>query len=287
MSYTSPDKVFSLKGDRQAIIIDNQRYVGGVAWRQNMQTFDAAGFDWAPSSDFVLSYDYVWRVNRIFGSETFVPPFTDFKGDSHLINAKFKNLPVGTLTTYVYSLDLPNVATPGVFSSNTFGAHLTGDAFGDASFWLEYAHQVDAYGSPFSYAANYVHGYLSSPIFGLTGKIGHEYLGSDNGRAFQTPLGTNHAFNGFADAFLVTPAGGLNDFYASIGKKFDCGLGLTGFYHYFWDDGFDISRGQEIDVVATMPLGKGFTALAKGAFLWGQGAQPDVTRVSLEVNYKY
>ena len=258
MSYTSPDKVFSLKGDRQAIIIDNQRYVGGVAWRQNMQTFDAAGFDWAPSSDFVLSYDYVWRVNRIFGSETFVPPFTDFKGDSHLINAKFKNLPVGTLTTYVYSLDLPNVATPGVFSSNTFGAHLTGDAFGDASFWLEYAHQVDACG-----------------------------LGSDNGRAFQTPLGTNHAFNGFADAFLVTPAGGLNDFYASIGKKFDCGLGLTGFYHYFWDDGFDISRGQEIDVVATMPLGKGFTALAKGAFLWGQGAQPDVTRVSLEVNYKY
>ena len=31
---------------RQALVLDNARFVGNVAWRQNMQTFDAAQLRW-------------------------------------------------------------------------------------------------------------------------------------------------------------------------------------------------------------------------------------------------
>ncbi len=62
--------------------------------------------------------------------------------------------------------------------------------------------------------------------------VGYELLGSDDGvAAFQTPLATLHKFNGFADQFLVTPAGGLQDiyFYAKAGflPKGTSGLSRT------------------------------------------------------------
>ena len=42
-------------------------------------------------------------------------------------------------------------------------------------------------------------------------------LGSDGGvAAFQTPLATLHAFNGWADLFLTTPARGLRAWWASV-----------------------------------------------------------------------
>ena len=44
-------------------------------------------------------------------------------------------------------------------------------------------------------------------------------LGGDNGsgnRAFQTPLATKHAFQGWADQFLTTPADGIEDAYLGV-----------------------------------------------------------------------
>src|SRR3546814_3293516 len=37
--------------------------------------------------------------------------------------------------------------------------------------------------------------------------------------AFQTPLATLHAFNGWADRFLSTPGNGLEDIYVGVGGK--------------------------------------------------------------------
>ena len=52
---------------RQRILHDNQRFVGGVAWRQNEETFDgirALGF---LGDKLSLDLSYVNQVNRVFG----------------------------------------------------------------------------------------------------------------------------------------------------------------------------------------------------------------------------
>ena len=52
---------------RQRINLDNQRFVGGVAWRQNEQTYDGALLQLKPVEGLTLSYAYVDNVNSIFG----------------------------------------------------------------------------------------------------------------------------------------------------------------------------------------------------------------------------
>lgn len=288
VTYHTPDKEWALKAGRQAIDLGNQRYIGSVSWRQNQQTMDAAAVTWAPTKDLEVYYGYLWQANRIFGSDVIFAPQTDFKGQSHLFNATYKGLPFGKLTTYVYSLDLHNVA--GDTNSNTsFGAILTGP-LGDSgiTYYTELAHQVDSYENPADYSATYAHATLSKDLCeGLNATAGAEYLGSDNGIGYNFPLGTNHKFNGFADRFLATPAGGLTDLYLTLSTPLPCGVKLAGSYHYFEDDGFDVGLGQEVDLVASKDLGKGVSVLAKAARFWGQSGQPDTTRVSLELDYKF
>ena len=52
---------------RQRINLDNQRFVGGVAWRQNEQTYDGALLQLKPLTGLTLSYAYIDNINTIFG----------------------------------------------------------------------------------------------------------------------------------------------------------------------------------------------------------------------------
>ena len=54
----------------------------------------------------------------------------------------------------------------------------------------------------------------------MTARLGWEHLGGDGTHALQAPLGTLHAFDGWADKFLVTPANGLDDRYLGLGAAF-------------------------------------------------------------------
>ena len=287
-SYTTGDGAWAFKAGRQGINLDGQRFVGTVAWRQNMQTYDAASVTIKPIDELQVYYGYVWQVNRIFGSEVETPALTDFVGNSHLVNAQYTGLPIGKLTTYAYFLDLHNEAGD-IFSSNTFGFSLAGKLLDtDIGYYGEYAYQTDAFDSPLDYGAHYGHGSLSSTLIeGLTGTIGLEYLGADNGVGFRTPLATLHKFNGFADRFLVTPGTGLTDLYGSVAFKLPFGIGTSLGYHHFWDDDFGASLGNEVDVVLKKEVWKGAVLLAKGAFFQGESGQPDVTRATVEVNYKF
>jgi len=286
ISYKDPNGIFAIKGGRQGINLDGQRYIGTVGWRQNSQTFDAATLTFSPNDDLEVFYGYVWQVNRIFGSNVINPRGTDFEGGSHLFNTKLKNLPIGTLTTYVYSLDLKNVAG-SINSNNSFGLSLAGDFFAGTKYYAEYGYQTEAYDSPLDYGASYVHTNLSGDVIpGVTATVGYEYLGSDNGVGYKFPLATLHKFNGFADRFLGTPAGGLSDVYVSAATKV-AGIKFSAAYHYFWDDGMNVFLGQEVDIVAAKALNEHVSVLAKGAFFMGEGAQPDVTRASVEMNIKY
>lgn len=256
VSYNDPSMIWSLKTGRQGVNLDDQRYIGTVGWRQNMQTLDAAAVTWDPNEDLRVYYGYVWQVNRIFGSEAIAPPSTDFQGQSHLFNAKYEGLPFGTLSTYAYL--------------------------------LEYAHQTDGAENPLDYSANYARAEVSRDLTdGVNAAVGYEYLGSDNGVGYKFPLATLHKFNGYADRFVSTPSEGLSDLYATVGTTVGGGIKLALTYHHFWDDGLDLSFGNEVDLVASKAITEHIMILAKGAAFQGENGQPDLTRAVLEVDIVY
>ena len=276
----------TLKLGRQRIVLDNARFVGDVGWRQNMQTFDAAALTVAPAKDFSLYYGYVWRVSRIFGNKA---PQPDFTGNIHLINASYGGLTFGRLTAYAYLLDIDN-SPPN--SSDTYGASFTGSApvttALKVSYRAEYATQSDAGRNPVHYRADYSLLELGAAVKPITLGAGYEVLGSDHGiKGFATPLATLHAFNGWADLFLNTPANGLRDLYAYAGTALPGGFPVRIVYHDFHSDFGDLSYGSEWDAVISHKIASHWTALAKVARYSASGPFFDTHRFWLQTEYSF
>ena len=292
LGYTVADTTIKL--GRQRIILDNARFVGNVGWRQNEQTFDAVNLTNTIVPDTILSYSYVNRVNRIFGSQSKAAAGqNDFDSNSHFLNASYTGMPNTQVTAYGYLLDLENQAGHAQ-SSNTFGLSLSGTYPMSDNVKLkvlaEYATQSDAYDSPLNYDADYYHVFLGADMAPINFGIGFESLGSDNGVGFRTPLATLHAFNGFADKFLGTPAGGLQDFYVTAGAKLPAGFGLKLFYHRFSadDDSFGPDQyGDEFDVVLAKKINDNVSILSKFAYYSADEFATDTTRFVAELNFKF
>ena len=292
LGYTVADT--TLKVGRQRIIYDNARFIGNVGWRQNEQTYDAVNITSKAIPDTVLSYSYINRVNRIFGSQRKAAAGqNDFESNSHLFNVAYTGIPNTKLTGYAYLLDLENKAG-NAQSNNTFGLSLSGtypltDAL-KMKVLAEYAHQTDAADSPLDYQADYYHVYVGGVFEKFDIGVGFESLGTDDGLAFRTPLATLHAFNGFADKFLGTPPGGLQDLYVSAGVKLPKGFILKAAYHHFFadDDGFGADDyGDEIDLVLVKKINDHATFIAKAAYYDADEFATDTTRFSAEVNFKF
>lgn len=233
----------TVKIGRQVISLDNQRFVGPVEWRQNGQTFDAATFSsqYIPHASFY--YAYVTYVNRVYGDDA--PAGANvghFDSNSHLINASYEFDPALKLTAYSYLLSFDNAPA---LSSNTYGGRLTGKHAINQDMGLLYtaeaANQKDGRRNPAHYSENYFLLEPGATYADWTGKIGYQVM-QGNGvaaDAFQTPLATLHAFNGWAEKFLSTPANGLEDKYVSVGYKVPFGAEwlkgteATAVYHRF------------------------------------------------------
>ncbi|MDA9839788.1 hypothetical protein N9B97_03240 [Porticoccaceae bacterium] len=65
LSYTTDDISATL--GRQRILHGGQRFVGGVGFRQNEQTYDALTLSSKAADSVSVNYSYIWNVNRIFG----------------------------------------------------------------------------------------------------------------------------------------------------------------------------------------------------------------------------
>lgn len=258
---------------RQRILLDNERFVGGVGWRQNEQTYDALTLNTKAISNTTLSYSYVNRVRRIFGQTV---PAGKERLDGHLFNAKIALNDAISLTPYLYSLDYDDATAS---SSLSIGARGLGShPFGSGEFnWLaEYARQSDAGDNPVSYDADYWHlnaAYAAGN--GMTLGIGYEVLGADSsaGVGFSTPLATLHAFNGWADQFLSTPGAGLEDLYVSFKFKV-AGWNLTAVYHDFSSDIGSFSYGDEIDLSGSYKLSDRYGLLLKAALFSADSSSP-------------
>jgi len=250
-----------LRGGRQRILLDNQRFIGAVGWRQNEQTFDAGYFN-HDFDGFHLQLAYVWQVNRIFGDD--VPAGQDDHNTS-LVNLSREWPGHGTLSAYFYDIDNQD---NGLLSSRSVGLRWAGDgkwAEKVVKYTLEYAHQSDSHDQAVDYDAHYYRADLAVELGGLTPSIGYESLGGNAGRigaAFQTPLATLHGFNGWADKFLTTPDAGLVDVF--VGLK--GGLGAWSWnlvYHDFNAESGSGSYGSELDGSVSRKFGEEYELLLK------------------------
>lgn len=233
---------------RQAINLDNQRFIGTVGWRQNDQTFDALTVENKSIEKLSLLYGYVGNVNRVFGPDH---PLGDYDTNTHLAHATYAFQPWLNVTGYGYWMDFDLAPAS---SSRTFGLRLKGDhEFSRGKFFYEAeaAEQEDHGNNPARYDASYYHISPGVAFGGLSLSAGFESLDGDGRNAFQTPLATLHAFNGWADKFLTTPANGLEDAYGKMSYKIpDAGtwtdnLTFDALYHDYNAANTDADYGTE------------------------------------------
>lgn len=272
---------------RQRVLLDNQRFVGNVGWRQNEQTFDALAAELTPRPGLTLRYAWLDRVHRVFSDQALDPLARERNLDAHLANARWEGA-AGTLVAYGYWLQDQDLATA---STRTLGVRYTGrQALDGASLgWtLEYAKQSDHADNPLRVDAGYLLLEAALAAKGLDWKLGFERLGGDGSSAFQTPLATLHAFNGWADKFLVTPADGLQDRYASVSGTLGRGrrageLGWALAFHDFRADRGGGAYGREWDASLSFPLPGGFAGLLKLADYRSAGFARDTRKLWLQV----
>lgn len=281
----------SLVAGRHQYILDNARWVGNVGWRQNEQTFDGAFLAYQPNDRLTLNYAYLAVVNTIVGTRV------DLGG--HLLNATWSLSPKLTLGAYAYLLDYDE-ATATDF--DTLGASIAGklplrDGL-SLGYRAEYARQqASVPGNLLAPGTDHETDYLAAELgLGLgdvTFTLGTERLGSDDGDfALQTPLATKHAFNGWADAFLSTPAHGLVDVYLRAQQKIRTLLIAATYHEFSADQAVDTliqtvdDYGREFDVLAKAPLKGSLSGLVKFARYRAQGHGVDTTKIWLQLEYK-
>ncbi|MDH1338065.1 alginate export family protein [Ectopseudomonas oleovorans] len=283
---------------RQRIELDNQRFVGGVAWRQNEQTYDGFLGQLKPLDQLTLTYAYLDTINTPFGPDGqhgYPTNPANIEGHSHLFNLAHAWRPELKVTAYSYLLGLDNLAVaptaaPGSQSSRTSGLRLTGTREG-FSYALEYARQRDYGNNPLDLNGHYFLGELAYQHGGYLAKAGYEVLGGAQGpgnRAFQTPLATKHLFQGWADLFLITPAAGIRDSYVG-GSLPLLGGSLQAWYHDFRADRGGDSYGQELDVAYSRPIPhvKNLVAMAKYARYAADEFAVDTDKFWVQLQYRY
>ena len=258
---------FTLTAGRQRIALDDERFVGTAAIRNNGQTFDAVRAELVPVKGVKADLSYVWGVRTVWGIDGTGARPRSIGGNNVLANLGCAT-PIGTLTSFAYLIDADEAALQGYrLSSQTYGARLAGSRpLGTAklAYQASWARQSDYHRNPNDYAADY---WLADVALDLNGPRlggGYEVLGADRGQAltsFQTPLSSIFKFQGWADKFTTTPADGIRDLYASTGWGWKQvgpvkALGLSAIWHRFESDRLVRHYGNEIDLLAQGKVGR-------------------------------
>lgn len=272
---------------RQRINFDNQRFIGGVGWRQNEQTYDAFAIENSSLADTTARYIYVDNVNRIFGPGDGVQ-LADFGTNAHLINVSYEGWSLGKLSLYGYLMDVQDAHA---FATETYGLRFSGGrklkGGNKLMYSAEFSTQED-YGDhsgQTSFDADYYafEGGISTSH--LSAKIGYEVLGGssgESGQAFRTPFATLHKFNGWADQFLSTPGAGLEDAYVNLSgaiAKFKLML----VYHDFSAEDSGGDYGSEIDFSISRSINPNVSVLLKYADYSADGeARSELNKVDTQ-----
>jgi hypothetical protein len=249
------NKDLSATVGRQRILIDDQRFVGNVGWRQNEQTFDSARVD-GGVGPLRATYIYIDRVNRVLG------PVSNWNSDSHLFNVSYAAAPQLRLEGFVYALDfgnspINNSITEGLKASGKFAKGPWSLVY-NAAYADQRNYRAEALPS---FNLGYYEGDVAATYAIYTAKVGYEVLDGSGTRGFTTPLATTHAFNGWADVWVSPGANksfvdGIKDLSAAavvrpkLKLKYLSNPEFTAVYHDFHDERTGATLANEIDLQA-------------------------------------
>lgn len=214
----TPNAVLSVTAGRQRILLDDQRFVGNVGWRQDEQTFDAVRADVALGR-LKATYAYVTHINRILGEAK------DWDSDSHLLNATWSPAEALRLQGFVYALDFQNSAANSSITKGVKASGKTWAGLYQLAYNLTYAMQSDYRRNTAAYDLDYWSADVAGTFDIYTLKAGYESLEGNGARGFTTPLATVHAFQGWSDAFVQAAGGnkgfvdGIEDFNLTFNAK--------------------------------------------------------------------
>lgn len=264
---------YGFKAGRQKIIYDNARFIGDVAWRQNDQTFNAISYSNATLvKDLTLSAAYLNRVYPITAVEREVK--------APLVNIRYAGIPQAKFSVFYYAVE--EETTPAA-SWQHAGARVDG-AIADFLYELSYADQKD-FEDGTTVDAKYHDIQLGYKFGPVTVKAQQEVLEP----GFKTPLATLHAFNGWADRFLATPAAGLEDTNVKLLANF-AGYGFVLAAHDFQAEDSGDKFGEEVDFSVSKALTSKVTALLKYADFNSAGEVAshlnDTKKAWLQFHYK-
>lgn len=216
-----------VKFGRQQMFLDNWRYIGDVRFRQNWAVFNGLSFVNKSLPKTTVTLAHFEQIKQV------TTKIQD--GNFEIANVKYAITPTTSLTGYGYFNDWDGTALKAT-SNKTFGLRLDGktelDDHWKVLYTAEYAKQDDYKDGSEDIDNDY---YRVGGGFGYDSwfvRVDQEKLsGNSDGRAFQTQLGTNHLFQGWADLFLVTPGSGIEDTMIIAGGKF-MGAKLKMEYHF-------------------------------------------------------
>jgi hypothetical protein len=189
--------------------------------------------------------------------------------DTHLFNAQYTGLPIGKLEGYAYLNEFDDESIlGGKGNAKTLGLRLSGGKpVNDATkviYTAEFATQDDYGDSTIESSQDYFLGEVGVKYKGWLAKFSYELQEGDGTDSFKTPLGTNHAYQGWADQYLVTPAAGLEDMYVTVVGKV-LGAKLVVSYHDFETDEGSMNAGDELDILLVKKFAKHYTLGVKYA----------------------
>lgn len=282
-----------VKFGRQRIKLDDDRFIGNVGWRQLEQTYDAVTVTHNNQTIFGLTVyaGYLGHMQDFLGR--------NFKLSAPIVNLNYKIPDWGNLIGYGYWLDFQDAVNYGQ-SSQTLGLRFDGKSpqFFDTVNFLytaEWGTQSSYASNPNHYQADRINlmGGLTAFDFTLQGAV-EQLDGYGAGKVFSTPLGTNHAFQGWADVIInqatnATLSKGIRDVFATASyKMMNDSLILTGMYHDFYDDTGSVRFGSEWDFSVLKKFGKHYSVLAKFAdFNTGNAAFTDTQKIWLQGNVSF
>ena len=276
-----------LKLGRQRMVLDNARFFGDVGWRQNQQTYDALTWMNTALAGQRFQYAYMTKARRFLSDEH---PVGVIDMNGHLFNYRYERLNGDTFSAYAYLIDMNTPAVVGN-STKTFGARYVGSwPAGSATllYHIEYADQSDYANGRDTNDADYLALELGARFSNeWVAKVGIERLGGDGVYGFQTPFGTNHAFNGYADLFAGgTPAVGLADTYLKLSVPV-LGARVQLAAHDFSPDQGGRSLGTEIDLQIELRFDERFAAGVLFADYQADDFGVDTTKWAVWLQFKY
>jgi hypothetical protein len=270
---------------RQAVFLDNWRFVGDVRFRQVMQVMDGIALENRSLPDTEIYVAHFERIKQVTTKRQDV--------NVELMNIKYRFTPSESLTGYGYLVDWDG-SDLEANSSKTFGLRLDG-ARKVSDHWkllytAEYAKQDDYRDG---------HRDIDNHYYRIGAGLGRgewflrldqeKLSGNIDGRAFQTPLGTNHLFQGWADVFLTTPTEGIEDTMLIAGGKIR-GVTLKAEYHWIDGDrkfaemggGRGERYGEELDLSAGYSFGKQWNGLVEYANFREKDEYADARKRNIE-----